>query len=196
MARGMSRRGLSVSSPSEAAPSKPRKREEPVDGSQGDGPESDSVRHREGGQGEFLSTRGRAAYYPGEDDYDKDQIDSAIASQKRGSAAGPARGSARLRSSSTTSYEDVLRQEGPHYPVRRVHDLQHSIGSRTPRAEQSFVASMGSSRRSLMLENDPDLPRCQRAPRRLMYDLSHGTPQRGRRRAWWMRTLSRERRKG
>ena len=72
MARGMSRRGLSVSSPSEAAPSKPRKREEPVDGSQGDGPESDSVRHREGGQGELLSTRGRAAYYPGEDDYDKD----------------------------------------------------------------------------------------------------------------------------
>src|SRR5215212_11704086 len=89
MARGMSRRGLSVSSPSEAAPSKPRKREEPVDGSQGDSPESDSVRHREGGQGEFLSTRGRAAYYPGEDDYDKDQIDSAIATQKRRSRRRP-----------------------------------------------------------------------------------------------------------
>src|SRR5215213_7989517 len=75
MARGMLRRGLSVSSPREAAPSKPPNERSPKTAARATVPRPTPLGGVKGGEREALTARSRAGEHPGKDDHDHDQRD-------------------------------------------------------------------------------------------------------------------------
>src|SRR5215213_736687 len=72
MARGMLRRGLSVSSPREAAPSKPPNERSPKTAAKATVPNPTPLGGREGREREALTARSRAGEHSSEDDHDDD----------------------------------------------------------------------------------------------------------------------------